>query len=80
MKIKQHVTTVTAVLILVACAKEPTYDVQYYYDNAKERQDKLKECGNNPGEKMETPNCINAAAALNKEMVYPKNGKGVPRF
>lgn len=43
--------------------KEETKTVQFYKENLPERQFKLKECKDNPGELMETPNCINALAA-----------------
>lgn len=53
---------------LSSCSGEKTHDVQYYLDNPQERITKIKDCKNNSGEKMNTPNCQNAAEALHQAM------------
>jgi len=58
--------TIFISILLAACDSETTYDVEYYVSHDNERQQKLQECANNPGELADTPNCQNAAAALNK--------------
>lgn len=61
------------VVVLASCAlltgcfeieeKKPVQTVDWYKAHDVERQAMIKECGNNPGELGETPNCKNAMAA-----------------
>ncbi len=46
-------------------AKEtgPVHDVEWFKAHNNERQVKLEECANNPGELKDTPNCLNALEA-----------------
>jgi hypothetical protein len=46
--------------------KEETMSVEWYKQHKPERERKLAECKNNPGELAVTPNCINAKKAANK--------------
>ena len=66
-----------AVLLLPAflagCNGEKTNSVEYYAEHKDERNAKLHECRNNPGELKKTPNCINAAEAAHRAMFDPNN-------
>jgi hypothetical protein len=73
----QNILNLIMLTSLAACSGEKTHDVQYYLDNAEERIAKLKDCENNPGEKMNTPNCQNAAAAMHKVIF---RGKEMPHI
>lgn len=72
MKGKRLFTLCVMVGLLSACNGEVTHDVRYYLDNADERAVKLAECGNNPGEKDISPNCVNAREAETKAMLSSK--------
>ncbi len=52
-------------IMLTGCFQEaePVHDVEWYKTHDAERQAKLKECSNNPGELRDTPNCENAVQA-----------------
>lgn len=59
-------------LMLAGCFEddtpsETTRSVEWYQEHAVEREDKLKECANNPGELENTPNCVNALQAARLE-------------
>jgi len=64
-------------IMLVGC-NEPTRDKEYYLSHRDELKQKITQCGKNPGELANTPNCINAKDALFKIMMT--EGKGPPRF
>lgn len=50
--------------LITACDKtEPTQTVEWYKEHDAERNEKIKQCKNNPGELASTPNCINAQKA-----------------
>lgn len=55
---------ITLTALLTACGEEETKTVEYYKEHIAERDAKVKECVNNPGEKSNAPNCINAKQAL----------------
>jgi hypothetical protein len=59
---------ISATLFLSACNDdEPVKTVEHYKSSEQERAEKLKECGNNPGQKTLTANCLNARKADNIE-------------
>lgn len=66
-----------AVLLLPAflagCNGEKTNSVEYYTEHKDERNAKLQECRDNPGELKKTPNCINAAESAQRAMLDPNN-------
>lgn len=66
MKIKMlSIAALTA--FLTACGgTEETKTVEYYSQNQTDRDAKLQECANNPGDLANTPNCKNAEAAAVK--------------
>lgn len=68
---------ILACALLVACKKEPTNDVQYYLTHAEDRQAKLVECANNPGDSAIAANCVNAKEAQHKSLFNSKN-TGMP--
>ena len=45
-------------------AQEQTRTVEWYLQNKAELKKKIEDCANNPGELSNTPNCINAKAAM----------------
>ena len=45
-------------------SQEQTRTVEWYLQNKAELKKKIEECANNPGELGNTPNCINAKAAI----------------
>ena len=52
--------------VLVGCNKDKAEIVQpvsWYKEHTAEREDMLAKCNENPGEKMATPNCVNASRA-----------------
>jgi outer membrane PBP1 activator LpoA protein len=66
------VLVMVASVVLAGCGKsEPTQSVAWYQEHSKEHQEKLAECKNNPGELMNTPNCINAGQAMLSNMSGP---------
>ncbi|WP_330178538.1 EexN family lipoprotein [Candidatus Vondammii sp. HM_W22] len=59
--------------------EEKTKTVDWYKANKAEREEKLAECSNNPGELRKTPNCVNAAIAARQNFSRPSTyllGKG----
>ncbi len=59
------VSVVVASAILSGCNEsEPTQTVAWYQAHSEEHQAKLAECKNNPGELINTPNCMNAQQAM----------------
>lgn len=58
---------------LTACfddkASEEVRTKKWYEENKTALAEKVKECSNNPGELMKTPNCINAKAAYHSSML-----------
>ena len=70
MKKQTCLLMLTTSLLLSGCGQsEPTHDVQYYLDHPDEMNTKIKQCENNPGELMKTPNCQNAMEAHSKKML-----------
>lgn len=68
MKIK-ILSIATLTVFLTACGgSEETKTVEYYSQNQIDRDAKLQECSNNPGDLANTPNCKNAEAAALKAM------------
>ena len=54
------------IFLLAACERRPsetTLTVEHYRTHPQEREAKLRECANNPGELALTPNCVNAQQA-----------------
>ena len=49
--------------------KDIVYAVDWYVKNESARKAKVKECSNNPGKLMETPNCSNASQAAAKASI-----------
>ena len=58
----------SAILFIIGCTAEETKTVDYYMANKTERELKITDCKNNPGELMQTPNCKNAVAAARREV------------
>ena len=59
--------TLALTTLLIGCNDTPTEEVKtvdYYEQNKKALELKMKECKNNPGELKETPNCQNAIQAM----------------
>ena len=58
---------------LTACFDDKTSEEvktkKWYEENQAALAEKVKECSNNPGELMKTPNCINAKAAYDSSML-----------
>lgn len=55
-----------AVLVALSGCKEddaPVQTTDWYKEHAAERKAMLAKCNENPGERMATPNCVNAARA-----------------
>lgn len=50
-------------LVLLAGCSEKVHDMAYYKEHEAERKATLETCNNNPGEKRNDPNCINAFEA-----------------
>jgi hypothetical protein len=60
--------------IVTACGNSKEiakHDVEWYLAHEKELAETLKECMNNPGELIDTPDCINAEQASFKKMAKP---------
>ena len=59
---------------LVGCNAEETRTVEWYLkpENKTALETKLAECKNNPGELKDTPNCINARKAREKQFLGGK--------
>lgn len=49
--------------------KGTVYTVDWYLKHDEVRKSTVRECSNNPGELMETPNCINASKAAAKASI-----------
>lgn len=58
-------------LVISACSGEETRTVEWYEKNKEALAKKITECENNPGEKANTPNCINAKTA-DSQLPKPK--------
>ena len=61
-------------IVLTGCLNnepdaEPVRSVDWYSENSPEREAKIKECANNPGQLSDSPNCINALQAERIESV-----------
>lgn len=70
----RKLASITAVAaILGGCGGETTQTVEWYKTHDAERQEKLAECKNNPGEMRSLPNCINAKQAQ-KEVQNARRG------
>lgn len=65
-----------AVVALVACKKDeaPVQTVDWYKEHSAERAQVIADCNNNPGEKVATPNCINAKQADNQTVLEKRGG------
>ncbi|MES2661803.1 MAG: EexN family lipoprotein [Pseudomonadota bacterium] len=63
-------TLVSCSTLLFGCfekePKEEVKTVEWYLKNTKQQEEMVARCANNPGELSETPNCINANAAMLK--------------
>ncbi len=46
--------------------QKEVHDVQWFMNHKLEHREMLNHCANNPGELRNSPNCINAQAALKK--------------
>ncbi|MDR8763803.1 hypothetical protein FEP90_05526 [Burkholderia multivorans] len=57
------IAAMLAVSALAGCDGEPTHDVAWYKTHEPERQAKITQCNNDPGELSHAPNCKNAARA-----------------
>lgn len=66
---------VVACIGLTACDGDPQHDVAYYKAHTAERDKKIAQCQNNPGELSASPNCANAKAALSAAILDPSNKK-----
>ena len=55
MKIKT-LSIITLTALLTACGEEETKTVEYYKEHNGEREAKITEYGNNPGELKDSPN------------------------
>lgn len=55
-------TALMGLVLLTGCA-EKVHDMAYYKEHEAERKAMLEACSNNPGEKRNDPNCINAGEA-----------------
>ncbi len=71
--------TLFFVLICSGCKEtenvstDVTRTVEFYKQNETERNNKLNECRNNPGELSETPNCKNAEQAALEDIMGDPN-------
>lgn len=56
-----------ATVTLTGCfeSKEPVQTVDWFKENAAERNSQIDKCRSNPGELAASPNCINATTAAN---------------
>ncbi|EJQ0681022.1 EexN family lipoprotein [Pseudomonas aeruginosa] len=55
-----------ALSVLAGCKEDKTevvQSVEWYKAHTAERKDMLAKCNENPGERMATPNCVNASRA-----------------
>lgn len=66
MKVLLSVVILSCVAAISGCSKEETRTVEWYMQNRADVSKVLAECNNNPGEKANTPNCINAKEADKK--------------
>lgn len=76
---KNFLIFVFSTIVLTGCFDEEVKTVDYYLSNIMEMKDKIKECNNNPGELMNTPNCKNAIAAYKKNLLN-NDKKSMPKL
>jgi hypothetical protein len=68
MKNTRKLFALVIIASLMSACSEKTMDVEYYIAHPEERNKKLAECRNNPGEKAKLPNCQNASRAEYQSM------------
>jgi len=70
--------TILILIILAGCSQEEEVkSVKHYQENNQERENKIKECKNNAGEK--SVNCANAFTAQSEITRKTLFGKGLER-
>lgn len=57
----------TLLLMLSACGEE-AHDVQWYLDHPAEHQAQMEKCNNDPAKLQDTPACINAREAVQRQV------------
>ncbi|EMP3151376.1 EexN family lipoprotein [Salmonella enterica] len=68
-----------ALSVLAGCKEEEAEVVQsvdWYKQHTTERKDMLAKCNENPGERMATPNCVNASRA-DASKTWSSRGGGI---
>lgn len=70
MTMKASILVITVAATLTGCSEadrsEQTKTVGWFFDHRDELQTTLKACRDNPGERRNTPDCINANEARKK--------------
>lgn len=74
---KGYAFLLVSLLSLGGCLFEKTNDVAYYEKYKSERDAKLAECANNPGELSKSANCVNAREAKHRSVMDSSN-TGMP--
>ncbi|WP_315389461.1 EexN family lipoprotein [Neisseria bacilliformis] len=67
---EKHLLAAATLFLLAACggAADEVHDVQWYLDHPAEHEAQMVKCKNDPAKLKDTPACINAAEAVQRQV------------